>query len=150
MLRSIFGLPRTDRARRAISVAEREVAALRRGVDDDDRYLLLGILVERKSMAVTILKRLGLDVDELQAAVAKSINQLPMCKVAPGGGRAFNQAVTLASIEARRMRHGYLGTEHILVALVAREQGSATPFLVSRGAVADAIRHTLLDITVNG
>lgn len=50
----------------------------------------------------------------------------------------------LAAAEARALGHDYIGTEHLLLALLARRTGSATAVLERLGLVPDQIRERLL------
>src|SRR4051812_37123388 len=50
------------------------------------------------------------------------------------------QVVVLAQEEARLMRHGHIGTEHLLVALARVGDGVATPMLAEHGLNAEKAR----------
>lgn len=50
------------------------------------------------------------------------------------------RAVVLAQEEARRLDHGYIGTEHLLAGLTREEQGTAGRALESAGVVVDDVR----------
>jgi ATP-dependent Clp protease ATP-binding subunit ClpC len=58
------------------------------------------------------------------------------------------RVMALAEAEAQRPRHGYLGTEHVLVALLLLHESDAGPILAAAGLEADALR-TRIDGTVN-
>jgi ATP-dependent Clp protease ATP-binding subunit ClpC len=55
------------------------------------------------------------------------------------------QVVVDAQVSARRLGHGYVGTEHILLGLVREGEGLAMLVLVRLGAGPDAIRARVLD-----
>ena len=50
------------------------------------------------------------------------------------------QVVVLAQDEARRLKHGYIGTEHILLGLLREEEGVAARLLTARGIRLDDVR----------
>jgi ATP-dependent Clp protease ATP-binding subunit ClpC len=50
------------------------------------------------------------------------------------------QVVVLAQDEARRLRHGSIGTEHLLLGLVREEEGLAARALAALGVTADEVR----------
>ena len=50
------------------------------------------------------------------------------------------QVVILAEDESRRLRHNYIGTEHILLGLLREEQGLAARLLASLGITVDEVR----------
>ena len=57
------------------------------------------------------------------------------------------RAVALAQEEATDFRHGYIGTEHILLGLVREGTGSAARVLVSMDVTLDAVRQEV-EVTV--
>jgi len=56
------------------------------------------------------------------------------------------QVVVLAQEEARLMRHGHVGTEHLLVALARVEDDVATPMLADHGLTAEKARAEVVAI----
>jgi ATP-dependent Clp protease ATP-binding subunit ClpA len=52
--------------------------------------------------------------------------------------------VRLAHVEARRMGHRHLGTEHLLVGLLREERGPAARALAALGVTADAVEHEIV------
>jgi ATP-dependent Clp protease ATP-binding subunit ClpC len=65
------------------------------------------------------------------------------------GGRA-RQVVMLAQDEARALRHDYVGTEHLLLALLREGGGTAARALVRLGVTADLVRAQVEDIVGRG
>lgn len=59
--------------------------------------------------------------------------------------RARRVAV-LAQEEARKLNHGYIGTEHILLALLQEEEGIAARALTTHGAQLAALRDSVKEI----
>ena len=60
------------------------------------------------------------------------------------------RSVVLAQEEARGMRHNYIGTEHILLGLLAEEQGIAGRVLRSFGVELDTVRSEVLSVSAEG
>lgn len=60
------------------------------------------------------------------------------------------QAMSLAQEEARSLGHGYLGTEHLLLALVSQPEGTAAATLVRLGADRAALRGAIERIVGRG
>jgi ATP-dependent Clp protease ATP-binding subunit ClpC len=56
------------------------------------------------------------------------------------------QVVVLAQEEARLMRHGHIGTEHLLVALARVEDDVASPMLADHGLTAEKARAEVVAI----
>jgi ATP-dependent Clp protease ATP-binding subunit ClpC len=60
------------------------------------------------------------------------------------------QVVVLAQDEARRLRHDYIGTEHLLLGLLREEEGIAARVLESLGLTVDAVRAQVARIVAPG
>jgi ATP-dependent Clp protease ATP-binding subunit ClpA len=60
------------------------------------------------------------------------------------------QVVLLAHEEARGLRHGYVGTEHLLLGLAREEHGIAARALSSYGLTAEVIRTEIVQIVGRG
>jgi len=60
------------------------------------------------------------------------------------------QSVQIAGEEARLLRHSYVGTEHLLLGLVAEEEGLAAQALKSLGLSLAEIRHQVTEIATPG
>lgn len=58
--------------------------------------------------------------------------------------------MTLARKEVERMRHEYVGTEHILLAMLASPEGTARRVLASLGADAERLRKEILNLVPHG
>ena len=58
--------------------------------------------------------------------------------------------VVLAQEEARMLSHNYIGTEHILLALIREERGTAAQALESLGVSEEAARHQVEEIVGHG
>ena len=48
--------------------------------------------------------------------------------------------------EALRLRHGYIGTEHILLGLLREGEGLAAQILSESGIYANDLRHAVLSV----
>ena len=60
------------------------------------------------------------------------------------------RVVVLAQEEARDLSHGYIGTEHILLGLLAERDGVAAQALTALGVGLDAARHQVQEIIGEG
>jgi ATP-dependent Clp protease ATP-binding subunit ClpA len=99
------------------------------------------------------LATLGIDLDEVRRQVEEAFGPgaLDRTRAAPGreGGkpaghirfdRTTRKALELALREALRLKHDYIGTEHLLVGLLHADGGAAQHILNGRGLRLDAIR----------
>jgi hypothetical protein len=128
----------TQRARHAVVEAE---AAARRGGQDQilPEHLLLGLLVERAALAATTLTALGVDLDVLRDATEA---HLVAADTVPDGHIPFNgpskKVLELVFREALRLGHNYVGTEHLLLGLLADDENPAAQLLAELGVTHDA------------
>lgn len=147
----------TPRARGAVSLAQ---AAARDGGQQEvgTEHVLLGILDQRDNLALVVLADLDIDRDDLRAELLASI--------APGGGHQLEphlpfsahskRALELATKEAVGLGHNYLGCEHLLLGVLATEDGLGSKVLrrlgvelrTTRRAVTAAL-HTLITANPN-
>lgn len=110
----------TPRARNV--VVESHNAAHAAGNDEiAPGHLLLALFTDPASMAVRLLNGHGIDTDGVTGAVTPSgADQVPA--LIPFNGAA-KKVLELTFREALRLGHNYIGTEHILLALLEAEDG---------------------------
>ena len=116
----------TPRARNAV-VAAQNAAHDAANSEITPDHLLLGVLSDPAALATVLLQRQHVDTDTLRASVAAST--APPCPDAeppaliPFSGPA-RKALELTFREALRLGHNYIGTEHLLLALLELEDGA--------------------------
>jgi ATP-dependent Clp protease ATP-binding subunit ClpC len=130
----------TDRARRVVVEAQREA----RGLGHDyigTEHLLLGLIGEGGGVGAKALESLGVSAEALRAAVAEIVEpgeQSPSAHI-PFTPRA-KQVLRLSLAEAARFGHTYIGTEHLLLALIQERNGVAGQVLAAAGADLERVR----------
>ena len=119
----------TPRARQALVLAQ-EVA---RNVPHDyvgTEHVLLGVLDEGGNLALQVLASLDIEVPDLRAELVASMGA-PSRRV--DGHIAFTplskRALELTTKEALGLGHNYIGCEHLLLGLLATEEGLASQVL---------------------
>ncbi|HEU5157857.1 MAG TPA: Clp protease N-terminal domain-containing protein [Streptosporangiaceae bacterium] len=124
---------RTPRQRRSVDLAKEEAVALGHGYVGTE-HLLLGLIREGEGIAAQALTRLDVDADavrhEIETIVGRGAE--PIEGTPPFTPRA-KRVLHLSEREARRLSHGYIGTEHLLLALVREGEGPAAQILVKLG-----------------
>ena len=123
----------TPRARRALAIAE-EVA---RDVPHNyvgTEHLLLGLLDEGGNLAIKVLESLDIEPVDLRGELVASMGP----PSDPATGRvAFTplarQALEATAKEALGLLHNYIGCEHVLLGLIATEEGLASQVLRRMG-----------------
>jgi len=120
----------TERAQKVLIIAQQEAAALGHNYVGTE-HLLLGIVKEGKGIAAQVLRGMGVDSDKViekieeltgrgdQGAVTQMIYLTPRTK----------RVLELSVLEARRMNHNYVGTEHLLLGLIREGEGVAAKVL---------------------
>lgn len=106
-------------------------------------HLLLGLLDESEGVGVSVLKNLGVDLENLRSRAQSMVKPGPADNAAlarrPITARA-KRALDFAAIEARAFGHKYLATEHLLLGLIVEEHGIAGQVLLALGIRADTVR----------
>ncbi len=138
--------PLTEKAQ-LVLVNARKIALKLKHNYIGSEHLLLGILLIGQGIAVNVLKRLGL---EPKSCILEIEKQLPMgeenvkASEIPYTPRA-KKVFIFASNEATKLGHNYIGTEHLLLALLRTGEGLAYDFLTSKGATVEACRKMILE-----
>lgn len=98
-------------------------------------HLLLALLQLGQGVAHAVLENEGIDLDGLRQKIAQSL--LPGSAAPQGGTLPYTPRVkkllALAAKEARDMKHTYIGTEHLLLAILVDGEGLAWHALSSEG-----------------
>jgi Clp amino terminal domain, pathogenicity island component len=114
----------TQRARNVVVAAQNEARAA--GNDQiGPEHLILGLLTEPEGLAAVAIVAQGVSLDAVRQAVTAALppaaGEVP--PLIPFGQQA-KKALELTVREALRRGHNYVGTEHILLALLELEDGA--------------------------
>src|SRR6266511_3028538 len=119
----------TDRARRAVHLAQEEARLLRHNYVGTE-HLLLGLLYEGEGIAAQALGSLGVSLQAVRGQVEQLIGRGP---TTPTGHIPFTprakKVLELSLREALALGHNYIGTEHLLLGLVREGEGVAAQVL---------------------
>jgi hypothetical protein len=111
----------TPRARNAV-VAAQNAAREARNREITPDHLVLGLLDDPEALALKLLNEQRVDPEAVRAAITLP----PACdeppQLTPFSGPA-RKALELTFREALRLGHNYIGTEHLLLALLELEDG---------------------------
>jgi ATP-dependent Clp protease ATP-binding subunit ClpC len=135
----------TDRVKKVMQIAREE--AVRLGNDYvGTEHLLLGLVKEGDGVAVAVLRSMSVDLEELSANIEKAITStggmMTIGQMLPFTPRA-KKVLEIAANEARSMSHKYIGTEHLLLALMKDTESTASNALASAGLEYDKVKEEI-------
>ena len=130
----------TDRARRVLVLAQDEARERGHGFVGTE-HLLLGLLAEEEGVAARVLESLGITLEETRDRVEEIAGR---GREAPPARIPFTlparQALERSLHEALQLGHTYVGTEHLLLSLIAEGGGTAAQVLAAQGADYDLVK----------
>ena len=125
----------TERGRKVIVYAREEAERLQNDHLGTE-HILLGTLREEDGIPVSVLRKIGIDIDQLRTEVERNLpasgNTLTFGDI-PFTPRA-KKVLEYAVEEARLLGHSYIGSEHLLLGLIREEEGIGGKILRSFGA----------------
>ena len=139
---TMTGFNFTDRVRHVLRHA-REVALDMHHEYVGTEHLLVAVALEPEGPSSSVLESLGVRRDELVVQIQEIIkpgsSDRPAGSDLPYTSRA-KKVLELSMAEARLLKHDYVGTEHLLLGLVAEQKGIAAQVLVGAGLTLDRVR----------
>ncbi|MFC1943921.1 ATP-dependent Clp protease ATP-binding subunit [Chloroflexota bacterium] len=115
----------------------------------DVEHILLSLLNQEGGLTGDILSKLGVDVSLIRQRVEKVLGRSP--KMAHEGGQIYATPRTVrlfqdATAEAERLKDEFMGTEHLLIAMMGEGKGEASRVLSEFGIDQERIYKALQDI----
>jgi ATP-dependent Clp protease ATP-binding subunit ClpA len=143
----------SDRARHSMALANLEAGKLKHS-ELRPAHLLLGLIAEGHCVATEALRLLNVDLDRVRQQVSARMEK------GSGDGSFSRRAHTdelravikLAIDEARTSNHRYVGTEHLILGLLAQSESVPAQVLREQGVDLEALRKktlALLQATVD-
>ncbi|MFP6882401.1 MAG: Clp protease N-terminal domain-containing protein, partial [Roseibacillus sp.] len=135
----------TPRAQQVLALARKEADRFNHNYVGTE-HLLLGLIKLGQGVAVSVLERMGLELDSVRMEVEKQVGHGPDQKVSgniPYTPRV-KKVLALANKEAKQLSHSYVGTEHILLGLLREGEGVAARVLQSLDVDIQRTRNEIL------
>jgi len=136
----------TERARNAVVASQNEARTAANDRISPD-HLILGLVTEPGALAAAAIIAQGVSLDAVRQAVTAALppaaNEVP--PLIPFDQRA-KKTLELTFRQALRLGHNYVGTEHILLALLEFEDGDG---VLTRLGVDKATAETFITTTVS-
>ena len=134
----------TDPARQVVVFAQEEARALNHNYIGTE-HVLLGLLREQEGLGARVLVSLEVSLDAVRDRVARIIGlgdevatgQIPFTPRA-------KKVLELSLREGLALGHNFIGTEHLLLGLVAEGEGVACRILLDFGVTADTVREAVI------
>ncbi len=134
----------TERARQVVVFAQEEARTLKHNHIGTE-HLLLGLVREREGVAARVLVSLGIEIDSVRAQVVEILGsgeeilkgQIPFTAEA-------KKLLELALREAQGLGHNYIGTEHLLLALVSDRDSVGARILLDFDIDSQKVRSDVL------
>jgi ATP-dependent Clp protease ATP-binding subunit ClpC len=135
----------TNRAKQVIKLAKKEAQRLNHNYLGTE-HVLLGLLKLGQGIAVNVLRNMNLDYEAIRAEVEKVVGFGPEIQVYgdPALTGKVKKVFEYANEEASNLNHNYVGTEHLLLALLRQADGVAAQVLENLNVNLKEIRKEVL------
>jgi len=141
----------TERARRVLFFARYEASQLG-SISIETEHLLLGLIREGKGLTSRIFNCSHLTQENIRREIeGRTVfrEKLPPSVEIPFS-QATKRALNAAAEEADRLLHNYIGTEHLLLALLRDEKSVAGSILTQRGLRLNTVRDDIVVLLSSG
>lgn len=140
----------TPRLKNVLKNAKKE--AIKLGNDYvGTEHVVIAIIDADRGLAVDVLKRTSVPLDKIRAAIVKDISANKKDFIEISNNKELEECLVLAKGVSEQFKHTYVGTEHVLIAIL----GQVNPFyntngiLKSLGIDVTGVRTQLLDELTN-
>jgi len=138
----------TIKAQEALQVAH-DLAEQRHHQEMTPEHLLLALLQQEQGVTGAILRKLGIDPEALSSRVERGLDELPKVHGSHADvyvGNRLKDVVEDATRQSKEFKDEYVSSEHILLALVAKDHGAASRALREAGANKDVLLRALAEV----
>jgi ATP-dependent Clp protease ATP-binding subunit ClpC len=135
----------TNRAKQVIKLAKKEAQRLNHNYLGTE-HVLLGLLKLGQGIAVNVLKNLNLGYDTIRSEIERIVGFGPEMQSYgdPALTGKVKKVFEYANEEAANLNHNYVGTEHLLLALLRQSDGVAAQVLENLNVNLKEIRNEVL------
>ncbi len=109
-------------------------------------HILLGIIRLNEGVALQVLRQLGINPEKLYSDLERriGIGSALLQDGMPPVSEGVRKLLLLSRKEANAMNYNYIGTEHLLLAILRDNSGTASTLLRSSGADLERVRTQIL------
>jgi ATP-dependent Clp protease ATP-binding subunit ClpC len=141
----------SQRAQKLLTVQSQDEAKRSNADQLLPEHVLLALIHSADGIGFTVLQNLKINLLSLQLQLEQALparaGTIVFGDIPPS--RRLRGMLDAASIEARSLRHDYIGTEHILLACIRETQSLAGLFFEKESISVDEIRQAVQDATVS-
>src|SRR5438093_8640654 len=136
----------TPRCRKALNYAKESLSRLGHS-HVSSAHLILGLLTLQGGVADNLLRTSGLSVESVERYLSSRRSSAEESTIQDGMalGRSALLAFERAEAETRARQTTYLGTEHLLLGILAEESGEATDLFASIHADRERMRRIIAE-----
>ncbi len=137
----------TPRAKHVIVLAQKEAERFNHDYIGTE-HLLLGLIALGEGVAVNVLKSMNLNLDKLRIETEKvcgiggATKQKGLLPLTP----KLKQVFIIAATEAKAMNYNFIGTEHLLLALLRDGSSAAAKILANMKIDIDSVRQEVVKV----
>ncbi len=139
----------TERAQKAILLAQEEAQILKHNYVGTE-HILLGLISEGEGIAANALEAEGVNIELARTQVINAVGQGSYETEILGFTPRTKRVFELSFLEARKLGHNYIGTEHILLGLLEEGEGVAIFVLESFGIDIDKLKISIIEMLTEG
>ena len=135
----------TPRAKHILLLAQKEAERFNHDYVGTE-HLLLGLIVLGEGVAVSVLKSMGLNLDQLRLEVEKLCGiggETKQAGLVPFTPR-LKRVLVLAAKEAKDMNYNFIGTEHLLLALMREGESAASKIMTNMKIDINEVRRQVI------
>jgi ATP-dependent Clp protease ATP-binding subunit ClpC len=139
----------TPRAQQALALAKKEAESLKHNYIGTE-HLLIGLIKIGQGLAASVLKEFDVELEDIYEIIEdlkenKDANKKSEFHSSPSMTPRVKKVLVLADKESKKMRHTYVGTEHILLGIIVEGDGIAAIALKKLGLEYDVIKEAILN-----
>lgn len=109
-------------------------------------HLLVGLLLEDSGIAAAVLRQAGLKIEDVRKQIKPSDDESQIAANAIPFSPNVRDALEAAVISASNLHHNYIGTEHLLLGILANNQNTASQIMESLKIDISAVEMSTTDL----
>ena len=134
----------SELARQALEQAQQDARERRHGYIGTE-HVLEGLIRVKEGNAAKVLSALSVGNEDLRRRLAEAVRPEPAAEPGdqPQPTKRVKKVIDIALEEAKGLKAGYLGTEHLLLGILVEGEGIAAHALRASGVTEETVREEL-------